>query len=656
MTDSMSERFRAFLSSYGRKAVILLYDFLLVLFAIVISFLLRFEPHQAFEELKYYFPLQIGIVCCCFVFCFILFKTYRTIVRLASIHTAIRFSGAVIVALVLSYTAIDWGFGEARQFPRSIFFLIALVVLPLSLFSKFSFRIYQLLRRRRDQEKGQRTLIYGAGQNTARAIHSLGANNGKYNICGIVDDNPAKHRAEIEGVRVLGSFQEIGTLVKTHNIEVVLLSIPEIETSKFKETSKKALRLGVELKILPTFETAILGRNPDINSLEIRDLNIEDLLKRPPCSVDSSSIKDHLKNKNVLVTGGGGSIGSELVRQLLSHELRTITVSDASELALYKLSEEIALSHPSCADMVKFHLADLAIESNVRSLFDDQRYDIVFHACAYKHVGIVEANQASSILNNILSSQLIFEYSVKRNVGQVVLVSTDKAVNPSNVMGATKRAVELLAKWYATTENNCTTRFNTVRFGNVLGSSGSVLPKFVKQISEGGPLTVTHPNVTRYFMLIPEAVSLILQAAIRETNGSTYVLNMGEPVKINELAEDLIRILDPSGSKKIKIEYTGLKSGEKLHEVLNTKNESLAAVSSDLFLVKDENMPNFGFKGNIDCLIESASNNHPDVREKLFDLIGQYTEPEAPKIDGATKNNLDQTVPGRSKRLMSKIS
>jgi FlaA1/EpsC-like NDP-sugar epimerase len=373
----------------------------------------------------------------------------------------------------------------------------------------------------------------------------------------------------------------------------------------------------VVVKIAPEAND-YLKANRVPENIGLRDLKIEDLLRRTPRRVDHEEISSMIYNQHVLVTGGGGSIGSELCRQIIAMDPKTLIVNDASEFNLYTITEELKLNFPN--KRILAVLGDLSHADVCENIFAGQKIDLIFHAAAYKHVPLVEENVNAALRNNICGTYNLFKAAWTKEVKRVVLVSSDKAVNPTNVMGATKRACELIGLWFS--QSSGRTIFSAVRFGNVLGSSGSVIPRFIKQIRAGGPVSITHPEITRYFMLIPEAVSLVLQASRSSNSGDLYVLDMGDPIKILDLARDLIGIMGLKEGVDIEIEFTGLRAGEKMFEELYLDEEGLERVSSDFYRVasKVPLTPAFGQK--LHNLIENIKvRNSTENRKALFDLI-----------------------------------
>ncbi len=419
--------------------------------------------------------------------------------------------------------------------------------------SRFVGRYYlEIIQRFR---KGKRVLIYGAGGLGVMALKQLSQNKMVlYTPIGFLDDDEGKKGKTINGLEVFGTLDDLGNTISNKNIEELIVAIADISTEKLRDIVKRCRRKKVVCRILPCF-SKMMEFEPMMRKVEIADL-----MRRTPRDLDDKVVRDFIKGKRVLVTGAAGSIGSELVRQCLKCQPNRVVVLDQSENGLYALSEELGYDID-----IEYVLGDVTNQSDMDRLFKNQEPQIVFHAAAYKHVPMLETNYQEAINNNVGGTKNIADMSNKYGVKKFVLISTDKAVRPKSVMGYTKRACELYIQSY---NGNSETDFVAVRFGNVLGSSGSVIPKFIEQIKKGGPVTVTDPETTRYFMLIDEAVKLVLQAAAIGKGGEIMILNMGKPVKISEMAEDLIYLMGREPHKEIKIEYTGMRPGEKIYEEL----------------------------------------------------------------------------------------
>jgi FlaA1/EpsC-like NDP-sugar epimerase len=411
------------------------------------------------------------------------------------------------------------------------------------------------------RQTDKRVLIVGAGDagqvivREMRSSHQL-----QMQLVGFVDDDPHKRNTQIFGVKVLGTQSELAEIVHDEKIDEVIIAIPSASGSQVKAIVERCRAMNVKFRTLPSVADLIDG---SVSVQLLRDVSLEDLLGRKPISLDQVQINSYLKGKRVLVTGAGGSIGSEICRQLVRFNPAKLILFDNAETPLFLIEQEISESHPY-VPLVPI-IGDVRNSSRIEVIFDEQMPQVVFHAAAYKHVPMMENNPAEAVINNVRGTKLLADAADAFGVETFVMVSTDKAVNPTNVMGASKRAAELYVQSLALRSKTC---FVTTRFGNVLGSNGSVIPTFREQIRKGGPVTVTHPEVTRYFMTIPEASQLVLQAGSMGQGGEIYLFDMGQPVKIIDLAEELIRLSGLQPHEDIEIVYTGLRPGEKLYEEL----------------------------------------------------------------------------------------
>jgi len=415
---------------------------------------------------------------------------------------------------------------------------------------------------------GKRTLIFGAGQGgqmIAREIRqnpSLGLE-----LVGFIDDHSDKHGQRFQGLPVLGGHDRLTEVCVTQRIEEIIIAIPSARGSRLRKLVELCRGTGVQFKTLPGVSDLIDGR---VTVQQIRPVDLEDLLGREPVKLDRDGIRAYLEGKRVLVTGAAGSIGSELCRQVANFRPEKLILLDNSESPLFQIERELLGAHPDLS--LAAIIGDVRDRARIEGVFNYFRPQVVFHAAAYKHVPMMELNPAEAVNNNVHGTQVVADAAVKCGAEYMVMVSTDKAVNPTNVMGASKRAAELYVQGLAMSSR---THFVTVRFGNVLGSAGSVIPIFREQILRGGPVTVTHPEVTRFFMTIPEAAQLVLQAGSMGQGGEIFLLDMGEPVKIADLAAELIRLSGHEPGRDIEIAYTGLRPGEKLYEELLIAGEGV---------------------------------------------------------------------------------
>lgn len=412
-------------------------------------------------------------------------------------------------------------------------------------------------------------LIYGSDSSAVlvkQALETSAKTN--FSVIGFVDDDPDKINKEIEQVKVY-DIDKLDKLIEKRKVDKIIVMNHHLDETAKKIALEKCIALGIQVLTVPPSDQWIYGK---LNLQQIKDLKIEDLLQRKPIQIDTTRISEDLEGKRVLVTGAAGSIGSEIVQQVLGYNPALVILCDQAESPLHEIRLEVEEKFPDVP--IKIFIADIRNYSRMHKLFDDYNPEVVFHAAAYKHVPMMEENPTEGVLTNILGTKHIADLAVEFGVNKFVMISTDKAVNPSNIMGTTKRIAEIYIQSLKNSAHNNRTRFITTRFGNVLGSNGSVIPRFKAQIQKGGPITVTHPEITRYFMTIPEAVHLVLEAGTMGIGGEIFIFDMGEPVKITDLALKMIKLAGLQPERDIKIIYTGLRPGEKLYEELLNDGES----------------------------------------------------------------------------------
>ncbi|MBS0358711.1 MAG: polysaccharide biosynthesis protein [Proteobacteria bacterium] len=494
-----------------------------------------------------------------------LFNQYRGVWRFASLSDLTRVIKVVSVGTTVIGAVLFLGPG-VQGIPRSVWPLYAVLLIAFWGASRFVCRWFWESKKTLGETK--KVLIVGAGKAGELLLRELLHHpENQYELLGFVDDDPIKKGREVHGIRVMGQCQDIPKLVSEQGIELVLIAIPSANSAGMRRIVSFCEQSGVTFRTLPGLNALASGK---VSASSIRQVSLEDLLGRDQVELDWERIHQHLCNKKVLITGGGGSIGSELCRQVAELKPKELIVVDHSEHNFYLLEQEILQKYPDLN--FKAYLCSVTDRTMIRTIMQTHQPEIVFHAAAYKHVPILQQQLRSAVYNNVIGTKIVAEEAVQENVEIFVLISTDKAVNPSNIMGATKRVAEIFCQ---NLNAEASTRFITVRFGNVLGSAGSVVPLFQRQIAAGGPITVTHPETTRFFMTIPEASQLILQASVLGQGGEIFVLDMGEPVKIRYLAEQLIYLSGFTQVEDIGIEYIGLRSGEKIHETLFHEQEEL---------------------------------------------------------------------------------
>ncbi len=553
---------------------------------------------------------------------FWLFGLYRGMWRFASVQDLVRIIKSVLLGLPI-ITTIMAMMTRLEGIPRSFFLLYPLLLAAGLCLPRIMYRLFKDHRFHIPSNAGKRTLIIGAGSAGEMLSRDL-LHRDEYQPLAFLDDDPVKWNKEIHGIRVFGDGNRLEEMVDVLSIELVVIAIPSAGKAVINRYVNKCNNLSVQYKILPSlFE--MQGKVIDADKL--RAVTVEDLLGREVISLDTDAITGYLRNRVVLVTGGGGSIGSELCRQIAAQEPARLIVFDHSEYNLYAIDHELTETF-SELPLIGV-LGDIRNKERVEWVFRKFSPEVIFHAAAYKHVPMVERNPAEGVRNNIFGTITIAQLADRYGVDRFVLVSTDKAVNPANVMGATKRVAELFCQNFS---KRSATKFITTRFGNVLGSAGSVVPLFQKQIEAGGPVTVTHPEITRYFMTIPESVSLILQAGAMGGGGEIFVLDMGEPILIRKLAEQMIRLSGFIPDEDIKIVYTGLRPGEKLFEEILHESEGLQPTNhAKLLLARSRAVDWDWLLGELDVLREAAvSRAVGHLKEHLKAIVPEYTYERMP--------------------------
>ena len=528
------------------------------------------------------------IVVVCFFLFFVLFKVFKVVWRFARVKEYMRIVLACVCGTLL-FTGID----QLTHFISSKEFIVGniyrgypvYIVMAFSTAMSVSFMhlVYEVLYSywspKIKMSERKRTMIVGAGSTGSTVVEELSRKNSIYLPVCLVDDDMEKQGRTIDGVPIVGSTQEIPRLVAKHSVSTIIFAIPSISAQARKSMLATCMSTGCQVKVLP-YISELVGTSDMVS--QIRDINIGDLLGRPQITFVDKGVASYIEGKVCMITGGGGSIGSELVRQIVKYKPAKVVIVDVYENSAYEIQQEILRTYG--ADYpIRVEIASITDRDKVDELFVEHRPKIVFHAAAHKHVPLMETNPEEACKNNIFGTLNVAQMADKHGVEKFVMISTDKAVNPTNVMGATKRCCEEIVQMMA--QSGSKTEFAAVRFGNVLGSNGSVIPLFKEQIKNGGPVTVTHPDIIRYFMTIPEAVSLVLQAGTFAKGGEIFILNMGEPVKILTLAENLITMMGYTPYKDIEIKFTGLRPGEKLFEELLMKEEGLQKTPNEKIFI-----------------------------------------------------------------------
>lgn len=542
--------------------------------------------------------------------------------------------GIAVVTVVT--TALGFFFAGTATIPRSIPLIEAMLALLLLSASRLGARLASETNRKRAPaaDDVRQVLIVGAGEaGTMIAREMLRHPEARLRPIGFADDDPGKQRKRFLGLPVLGRVEELPEMLATYRVDEVLIAMPSENGNVVRRVVELARHARVQHRIIPGVFELLSGR---VSISEIREVNLEDLLRRAPVRLDVGDIREYLSGKTVLVTGAGGSIGSELVRQVSRFKPRRILLLEREEGGLYQIHRECMTGRPEVP--VEPLLCDVRDRDRLAYLFERYRPEAVFHAAAHKHVPLVEGNPDEAVLNNVGGTLNLTELALEFGVGRFVNISTDKAVNPTSIMGATKRVAEYVVE-RAARRAEPGQAFVSVRFGNVLGSRGSVVPLFREQIRKGGPVTITDPEMVRYFMTIPEASQLVLQAGSLGTNGCVYVLDMGEPVKIVDLARDLIQLSGFEPEVDIAIEYSGIRPGEKLFEELLTAEEGTDSSRHEkIFVARKRGFDEAEFEDRLDRLFDAAHSRNPDAILRALDAVIPVHMLPVPSASGAIKN------------------
>ena len=602
-----------------RRFFLFLTDTFLLNACVYLSLIMRFdvgivsiEPQYISNYVENVLPYTIMSL-----LIFWLFRLYHSLWQYASIAEVYRIAEACIIVELVHFLSNKI---MGNMLPRSCYFNAAIYLIIAICASRFMYRMIRtVLNKYRNIKTSNNVMIIGAGEATNVIMREI--QNSSYlansNIACIIDDDRRKVGKYIRGVKVIGTRDKIKEAAKLYDIDEIIFAIPSASNEVKRDILNICKETDCTLKILPGVYQMVDG---EINVNSIRNVDVLDLLGRDPIEVDIESIMGYVKDKVIMVTGGGGSIGSELCRQLVSHKPKQLIIFDIYENNAYDIQQELKINYPD-ANVVTL-IGSIRNVSRLESVFAQYKPDIVYHAAAHKHVPLMEVSPDEAVKNNVVGTWNVARMADKYGVKKFVMISTDKAVNPTNVMGATKRICEMIVQTYNEISK---TDFVAVRFGNVLGSNGSVIPLFKRQIEAGGPVTVTDPNIIRYFMTIPEAVSLVLQAGAYAKGGEIFILDMGEPVKIDDLAKNLIRLSGYTLGVDMEIKYTGLRPGEKLYEELLMKEEGLQETDNKLIHIgKPIEFDKENFFNNLEKLKEEAYSETGNIRESLKKLVDTY--------------------------------
>ncbi len=601
-----------------KRIFLVVYDIIAVIAASMLALVIRFEgnytaiPRAYIVKSLQYAPVIIIVTAVVFYG----LRLYSSLWTFAGAPELINITFACALSALAQMTVMV--LFDVRM-PRSYYILYGVALWMLVFLSRFSYRgIRTLIKRQESGAATSRVMIVGAGAAGNLLVKEIRNSNhvSKRVVC-IIDDDKSKEGSYLHGVKVMGNRQNIPELVKQCRIDEIIIAMPSAPAKEIKEILDVCKETGCDLKRLPGVYQLVNG---EVGISKLKEVDVNDLLGREPVKVDLSAIMDYVAGKVVLVTGGGGSIGSEICRQVAGHNPKMLVLVDIYENTTYDIQNELKNRFPDLNLVVL--IASVRNTKRMDMIFETYRPDIVYHAAAHKHVPLMEDSPNEAVKNNVLGTWKVVQAADKWKVKRFVMISTDKAVNPTNIMGATKRICEMIIQTY---NSRSRTEFVAVRFGNVLGSNGSVIPLFKRQIEQGGPVTVTHPDIIRYFMTIPEAVSLVLQAGAYAKGGEIFVLDMGEPVKIADLARNLILLSGHKPGEDIQIIYTGLRPGEKLYEEMLMHEEGLQDTENKLIHIgKPIKMDEDHFMMQLENLKDYVVQEPRDIRNWVKEIVPTY--------------------------------
>ena len=601
-----------------RRVFLIIFDILAIFLSAFAPLVLRYEfnlseiPNVFIDSVWWILPIALVTT----LIVFYVLRLYHSLWAYAGVTEMQNILVAGVVSAAIQAVVL---LVSKHHVPRSYYFIYALCLIAATMLSRFSYRFARDYKHRSHNKKnGTAVMVIGAGDAGNVIIKEI--NNSYYSTMSIkciIDDNQDKWGRYVQGIKVVGGRDKIVEYCALYQIEEIIIAIPSAPRRVIKEIIDICQVTSCKLKTLPGMYQLVNG---EVDISKLRDVDVEDLLGRDPIRVDLDSILTYVKNQVVVVTGGGGSIGSELCRQIATHQPKQLIIVDIYENNAYDVQQELKIKHPEL-DLVVL-IASVRNTNRMNKIFEEYKPDIVYHAAAHKHVPLMETSPNEAVKNNVFGTWKTAQAAAYAGVKKFVMISTDKAVNPTNIMGATKRICEMIIQTF---NRHYDTEFVAVRFGNVLGSNGSVIPLFRKQIEAGGPVTVTHPDIIRYFMTIPEAVSLVLQAGAYAKGGEIFVLDMGEPVKILDLARNLIRLSGYKVDEDIKIVFTGLRPGEKLYEELLMEEEGMKDTANKLIHIgKPIEIDEEKFFVQLKQLKEATIHEEDDIREMIREIVPTY--------------------------------
>lgn len=606
---------------FYRRTCLIIYDIISIVIANYLAIAVRYEfhlgsiPKHFMKPIEMFMPFDILLTLVIFYF----FHLYSSLWAFAGETELQNILMSCILSTVVNGVGMHFFRVTSQAVPKSFYMLYLFLLISCMFASRFSYRFLRSLKHKKQNRKNRiAVMVIGAGEAANVIIKEIvNSNFSTMVIKCIIDDDKGKWGRYIQGIKVVGGRDKIVECADLYEVDEIIVAMPSASRSQMKELLEICKDTNCKLRSLPGMYQLVNG---EVNVSKLRDVEVEDLLGREPISVDMESIIGYVRNQVILVTGGGGSIGSELCRQIAAHKPKQLIILDIYENSVYDVQQELKKNYPDLNLVVL--IASVRNTNRMNYIFSTYKPDIVYHAAAHKHVPLMEDSPTEAIKNNVFGTFKTAQAAAMSGVKKFVMISTDKAVNPTNIMGASKRICEMIVQTF---DKHYDTEFVAVRFGNVLGSNGSVIPLFRKQIAMGGPVTVTHPDIIRYFMTIPEAVSLVLQAGAYAKGGEIFVLDMGEPVKILSLAENLIKLSGYRVGEDIKIEFTGLRPGEKLYEELLMDEEGMKDTANKMIHIgKPIELDEQEFFTLLKQLKDECQIESSDIRPIIQQLVPTY--------------------------------
>lgn len=624
-----------------RKIFLFMTDFFTVSCCLFLSLLLRFDAHIPSEYLTLFYQ-SAPIIGCFFLLAYLITGLYKSLWKYASLQELLQIGAAIPLGTLLTFS---YGLLNQNLFPKSVYFINMFLLLFATSGIRMSYRFFRrfksiFMKHRTNHSTHNNIpniLVVGAGDAGLLISKAYRHAEIKGNICVFVDDDPLKKNCLLQGVLIAGGCEDIPKLVKKYNISQIVLALPSASKKRIAEILEVCHETNCKVMIFPGVSQSLSSEN---SLKQLRPVQIEDLLGRDEIVLDNTRLMDCIENQTVLVTGGGGSIGSELCRQISKLNPKKLVIFDIYENNAYDLQNEL-LRNGFASEKLAVIIGSVREYARLEQVFTTYHPDLIFHAAAHKHVPLMEDSPTEAIKNNIVGTYNVAKCALNHRVKKFILISTDKAVNPTNVMGASKRFCEMIIQ--AMSSRSDFTEFAAVRFGNVLGSNGSVIPLFKRQIEAGGPVTITHPDIIRYFMTIPEAVRLILQAMSFASGGEIFVLDMGKPVKILDLANNLIKLSGFEPGVDIEVKFTGLRPGEKLYEELLMGQKDLRSTSCDKIFIEKPLILNYSSVMEDLNYLEEVIANDGDIREALQNVVPTY-HPAPNSISTSAKTTTSETL------------